>query len=388
MATKSLTVKYGAAAVLVALAIISATLYVNNPTSPNNGNGLTSFTVLLTDPPTVPMGTSSLNVTYSGIQVHVIENDGTTPQWMAAQESGRVNLLSLVNVTQTIASLSLPTGSTVDKLQFSISSAEVNVSGTVYPVTLLSDTLLIPIKSTKLNGTSTSALIDLRPTLVQINATNSTGGLVKYFVLSPTATAVVAGSVDKTQQVVSCRINLKQKSRDDLENEFRRASSNVTVTSAELKVKGNTTSLTVTIKNIGKTNATLMSLTLNGRFNSTFSWAVKVQSHTGKPGMTIPGMFSGNMMKYHPEAMPFKISDGKLIPLFGDLAHPMGLEPGKTVLKPGQSITLTYSSVIQIHSDGRGKSASVVVTPIVKESYKLQIMGTGFQTFDVVATKG
>jgi hypothetical protein len=129
---------------------------------------------MLTDPPNVPRGTTQLNVTYSSIQLHVVASDGSS-NWVAAQKSGRVNLLSLVNMTQTIATLSLPTGSTVDKLQFEISAAEAKVSDKVYPVTMLSDNLLVSLRETKLNGTKTGALIDLRPTLVQINAMNSTG---------------------------------------------------------------------------------------------------------------------------------------------------------------------------------------------------------------------
>jgi hypothetical protein len=177
MATKRLSLKYGAAAVIVALAIIETSLYANtalNPTSMTTQTGQTSFLVMLTDPPNVPRGTTQLNVTYSSIQLHVVASDGSS-NWVAAQKSGRVNLLSLVNMTQTIATLSLPTGSTVDKLQFEISAAEAKVSDKVYPVTMLSDNLLVSLRETKLNGTKTGALIDLRPTLVQINAMNSTG---------------------------------------------------------------------------------------------------------------------------------------------------------------------------------------------------------------------
>ena len=383
MATRSLSIKYSLAAVVVALAIISASLYVNNPLD-SGGKGLTSFTVMLTDPPTVPRGTSELNVTYSGRQVHVVASDGSS-NWVAAQESGRVNLLSLVNVTQTIASLSLPTGSTVDKLQFSISSATANVSGVVYPVTLLSEQLLIPIKSTKLNGTSTGALIDLRPTLVEINAADSNGELVKYFVLSPTASAVVAGTVDEAQSRVGCRTHLRDRERDELQKEYRRASNNVTITEADLKVDGNVTTLSVTVKNIGKTNATLTSLILHGKFNATYSWTLKRQ--WSRPGM-MGGMHDEHIMRYHPETIPFKIVDGKLVPIFGDDGHEQGWGHDKIVLEPDESLTLTYSGVIQIRSDGRGKSPSVVVTPLVSEHYTLRVMGTGSQTFDVVAVEG
>jgi hypothetical protein len=388
MATKSLSLRYGLAAVVVALAIIGTSLYVGNPVTPTGGGGFTSFAVMLTDPPTVPRGTSELNVTYSSIQVHVVSSSGSL-SWEAAQESGRVNLLSLVNVTKTIASLSLPTGSTVDKLQFALSSATANVSGVVYPVTLLDDQLVVPIRSTKLNGTGTGALIDLRPTLLEINATNSTGGLVKYFVLSPSATAVVQGSVDEAQSRVGCMVHLKDKVKDELTKEYIRASHNVTVTSSTLKVDGNVTTLSVTVKNIGSANATLSGLSLMGQFNSTFSWSVKVTGSKGKLGGMIGGMWqSGFMMRYHPEAIPFKVQGDKLVPLFGDFDKVGGWGTTRTVIKPDQSMTLTYSGVIQIRSDGRGKSASVVVTPLVGKGYKLWVTSMGAQSFNVVAAAG
>ncbi|MGD0804643.1 MAG: DUF4382 domain-containing protein [Candidatus Bathyarchaeia archaeon] len=388
MATKNQALKYGFAAVLVALAIIGTSLYTNtllNPAGQSTQVGQTNFLVMLTDPPTVPKGTTQLNVTYSSIQVHVVSSGGLS-NWVAAQESGRVNLLKLVNVTQTIASVSLPTGSTVDKLQFKLSSAEANVSGVVYPVTLLSDQLLINIKS-KLNGTNTAALIDLRPTLLEINATNSTGGSVKYFVLSPSATAVIQGIVDETQSKIGCRTNLNDKEGRDLDKAYKSASNNVTISQPTLSVRGNVTTFSVTLKNVGKANATLMSLTLQGDFNSTFSWFVKEQSMKGKGGMGRGTMPGGLMMKDHPEAIPFRISGDKLVPFFGEDLRDSGAN-GKLVLKPGESVTLTYSGVLQLRSDGWGKSPSVVVKPVVGKSYTLHVMSNGSETSTVTATTG
>ena len=112
---RSLT--YGVLAVVIALAIIGASLHTN--TTWFGAKGQTGFFIMLTDPPNVPKGTTLLEVTYSNIQLHNVASDGTA-NWVAAQESGKVDLLSLVNVAQTIASLNLPTGSTVDKLQFTI----------------------------------------------------------------------------------------------------------------------------------------------------------------------------------------------------------------------------------------------------------------------------
>jgi len=386
LATKSLSIRYGIAAVIVALAIIGTSLYVNTSVPSQTGNSLTNFAVMLTDPPTVPRGTTELNVTYSSIQLHVVASDGTS-NWVAAQESGRVNLLSLVNMTQTIASLSLPTGSTIDKLQLTLSSATTNISKVVYPVTLLSDQLLIPIKSTKLNGTSTGALIDLRPTLLEIIATNSTGGLVKYFVLSPSALAVVSSGVDENQSRVGYKTQMRDKMKKELEDEHMKASHNVTITAATLKVDGNVTTLAVTVKNNGSENATLTGLAIQGQFNSTYTWSVKSQSSKGKGMMGGGKMPDNTVIKYYPEAIPFKVGDNKLIPLFGDIDKDGVRGVDKTILKPGQSITLTFSGIIQIHSDGRGKSPSVVVTPMAGKSYRLWSAGAGSENFSVVASR-
>jgi len=122
------TMKYGAAATITAIAIITLSLFATtllnpNVTHPNNPNstGTAPFAVMLTDPPTVPAGTTILNLTYSDISLHVIYEDNTT-SWVKLGVSGTVNLFSLVNMSQTLASTTLPIGSTVDKVQFTIAN--------------------------------------------------------------------------------------------------------------------------------------------------------------------------------------------------------------------------------------------------------------------------
>src|SRR5512137_1256359 len=124
METKKVAVKYGATAVIVAIVIIVTTIFANPLLSPLFSRQLgpkTTFLVMLTDPPTVPTGTTQLNLTYSGISLHVTYLDGTN-SWIPVQAMGKVNLLSLLNMSQTIASIVLPTGSIVDKIRFGISS--------------------------------------------------------------------------------------------------------------------------------------------------------------------------------------------------------------------------------------------------------------------------
>ena len=85
---------------------------------------------------------------------------------------------------------------------------------------------------------------------------------------------------------------------------------------------------------------------------STFpNWA-RAQNSKEKGRMGGGKMQGNTMKKYHPEAIPFKGNGDKLIPLFGDSDNNRGKGVDKTILKPDQSITLTFNGIIQIHSDG------------------------------------
>jgi hypothetical protein len=204
--------------------------------------------------------------------------------------------------------------------------------------------------------------------------------------LSPSASAVVVGSVSEAQTKIGCITRMKEKERKYLDEHYKRASDNVTITSSTLSVKGNSTSLSVTMKNIGKSNATLQSLTLQGTFNATYSWAVKSRYSSGKGhggmGENMP------MMKEHPRAIPFKVTGGKLVPLFGDIWQNSKTPNMKTVLKPGESVTLTYNGVLGIFGDGKGRAPSIVVTPLKGESYTIHLMAPSDKPFTVTAVAG
>jgi len=106
------TIRYGSSAVLVATAIIIVSMLAG-PILITRTSSATNFLVMLTDPPTVPAGTTVLNLTYSGIALHIAYPNGTT-QWLPVTATGTVNLFSLVNMSQTIASVTIPTGSAVE----------------------------------------------------------------------------------------------------------------------------------------------------------------------------------------------------------------------------------------------------------------------------------
>jgi len=378
------TLKYGLAAVLVAIVVIAVALFANPMSliTPSQTSGGASFLVMLTDPPTVPNGTTILDLTYSNVSLHVTYPNGTS-EWLPVNASGTVNLFSLVNMTQTIASTTIPTNSFVDKIQFTIADVDAKVNGTVYSVTALSSTLVMSIANSQVNQTLSGVLIDFNPTLVQIQATDANGTLVYYYVLVPSATATIISDLSKEQIKVGTIVELGQNNRAKLMHVVEQFSKNVTIVSASLSVKGNATSLSVTIKNNGNVTFKIFGLTLHGEFNATRTWE-KDRKH---------GVITE---KIHPDTIPFKANGSSLIPLFGDQGDHEeqgdhddngNMKISSLTLQPGQNVTLSFNGVIQLQpEEDRNNGPAMVVTPIVGGNYTIRLMGEGFQTFEVTAS--
>jgi hypothetical protein len=374
------TLKYGLAAVLLATTIIAVALFAN-PMMPNQTSAAASFVVMLTDPPTVPAGTTVLNLTYSNVSLHVTYLNGTAV-WLPVNASGTVNLFSLVNMSQTIASTTIPTGSAVDKIHFTISDVDAVVNGAMYNVTALSNTLVVSVANSQVNQTLSGVLVDFNPTLVQIQATDANGTLVYYYVLVPSATATIVGDLSKEQIKVGTIVELGQNNRAKLVHVVEEFSHNVTIVSASLSVNGNVTTLSVTLKNDGNFAFRVFGLTLHGEFNATRTWKKENDERDEEI-----------VEKIHPDTIPFKVNDSSLIPIFGDQGdHEHDDEHGdmelsSLTLQPGQSVTLSFSDVIALqHEKDIMKHPAMVVTPIVGGNYTIRLMGEGFQTFNVTAT--
>jgi uncharacterized protein YggT (Ycf19 family) len=372
------TLKYGLAAVLVAIVVIAVFVFANPMSSvtPGQTSAAASFLVMLTDPPTVPAGTTVLNLTYSDVSLHVVYSNGTA-DWLLLSASGTVNLFSLVNMSQTIASTTIPSDSAVDKIQFTIDGVEAEVNGTMYPVTALSSTLVMSVANSQVNQTLSGVLVDFNPTLIQIQATDSNDILVDYYVLVPSATATVVTSLSREQVKVGTIVELGQNNREKLVRVVEEFSNNVTILSASLKVNGNVTSLSVTLMNEGTVTFKIFGLTLHGEFNATRTWQT--------------GERMGQMMRevivqrIHPDTIPFKVNSSSLVPLFG-IDHE-GMEISSLTLEPGQSATMNFSGVISLQPDMDSmKGPAIVVTPMVGGNYTVRLMGEGFETFNVTST--
>jgi hypothetical protein len=375
------TLKYGLAAVLVATTIIAVALFAN-PIMLDQTSAAASFVVMLTDPPTVPAGTTVLNLTYSNVSLHVTYPNGTA-LWLPVNASGTVNLFSLVNMSQTIASTTIPSGSAVDKIQFTIADVDAVVNGVMYNVTALSNTLVVSVKNSQVNQTLSGVLIDFNPTLVQIQATDANGTLVYYYVLVPSATATIIGDLSKEQIKVGTIVELGENNRAKLVHVVEEFSKNVTIVSASLSVNGNVTTLSVTIRNDGNFTFRVFGLTLHGEFNATRTWKKEKDGETDEEIVE----------RIHPDTIPFKVNGSSLIPLFGDQkdhAHDdehENMELSSLTLEPGQNATLSFSGVIALQPERDiMKHPAMVVTPIVGGNYTIRLMGEGFQTFNVTAT--
>ena len=370
------TLKYGLAAVLVAIVLIAVVLFAN-PASflpPSQTSATANFLVMLTDPPTVPAGTTVLNLTYTNVTLHVTYPNETS-EWLLLNASGTVNLFSLVNMSQTIASTNIPINSTVDKIQFTIGNVEANVTGTIYPVTALSSTFVVSVANSKVNQTLSGVLVDFNPSLVQIEATDANGTIVDYYVLVPSATAMVITNLSRERIKVGTIVELGQDDRERLVRVVEEFSKNVTIVSASLSVNGNVTSLSVTLRNDGNVTFRIFGLTLHGEFNATRTWNNKGRM----------GMFDERI---HPDTIPFKINGSSLIPLFGThMDDHEDMEISSLTLEPGQNATLSFSGVIALKPNRHfAKGPAMVVTPISGDNYTLRLMGEGFETFNIPAT--
>ncbi|MGH2637896.1 MAG: DUF4382 domain-containing protein, partial [Rhabdochlamydiaceae bacterium] len=122
--------------------------------------------------------------TYSDVQVHA-ERQPNSSGWIDLQSSGEINLMSVIDFGQTIASTNLPSG-TYNLIRFNVTSATVTYSGSNYTARIAtrtaagaaestSTTLTVPIAGgIVISPQATSgAIIDMTPTVVLLgNSTN------------------------------------------------------------------------------------------------------------------------------------------------------------------------------------------------------------------------
>ena len=247
-----------------------------------SSNGTVAF--MLTDPAQVPSGTTALNVTFSGARLH--ETGATNSSgFVDINASGTINLLSLLNVSQTLGIASLNKTKAYDSIILNVSSSTITINGTTYNVTLPSNKLDVHVSN--VNGTSGAVLVDLSPTIVQIISANQT-----MFVMVPSVKAVIVGSSNVNSTVI--KVGARARLNANIHSKLSLATPNVAITNASLSEEANRTDFSVTVKNSGNSTAYVNHILLFGIMSMNLSAGANARLHAAVQQVPEPYLFQSS----------------------------------------------------------------------------------------------
>ncbi len=264
MSVRRQALKYTAAALAVAAAIVlSSTFYLNQSFNTGvQGGSSAKLVIQLTDPPTVPRGTSSLNLTYSSIALLVGEpasGGQQTTKTVAVAGSATLDLLRLQNVSQTIALASLPNGTVVYSFAFTVTGISIDVNGTKSPATLATggSTLTVTLATPSSIQGSNIALLRLNPVVVSTPS---------GYQMIPSAVGIVRseGQGEQNQEQVGSQQSLTSED----ENRLQQVQGSLTATLTTLSVSGNSSTITVQVTNTGNSSVVLNAVGVHGNFSA------------------------------------------------------------------------------------------------------------------------
>jgi hypothetical protein len=357
MSLKSSTLRSAVVAVVVSVAIIAASFaYIGIPaplTGTTNSSAASQsgqyapLSIRLTDPPQVPSLTTSLNLTYSSIELLVGEPTGTAGQFETqtvtvtpSGGSATLDLLKLENVSQTIAVASLPNGSVLYSVTFNVTGIKIDVNGTVSDVALStgSTTFEVTIAHPTVFGSGDFALLQLNPVVV-----NTPSG----YELIPSSVGVMGHGEGSDQ--VGDRHQLTISDNSSLGSARGNVSSSITA----LSVSGNITTFSVLVNNSANLPVDLVGVGLHGNFTVFGSGClIFTQQHNQDSGDTPQTQSTHDQCE-----LPLHINEVVFIPV--SLSMPSGSSCAtgqmvmvngpqavsafhKITISPGQCVVLTF----------------------------------------------
>ncbi len=282
------TTKYATAAIVVVIiagvlffSLRSSILITTSTTTITSvGPGLGNLSIQLTDPPTVPAGTQSLIVAYSGVDLHETGMTNSTG-FMDFPVSGTINLLNLTNVSQTIAVIRAQANQSFNMIRFDIKSANITINNVTYNVTVAVSGVVARINSSVNAASSGGVLIDLSPTVLQVytNANQS------IFVMVPSVGAVAIGKGTLSSKVVSS-VGATAALSGNLATAIHAQRPNISITLAAASEAGNLTQLRISVKNNGNSTVRLSDVVVRGFMEAMPAFG----SWTWPPGVANPGV--------------------------------------------------------------------------------------------------
>lgn len=333
---------------------------------------MTSFAVALTDPPSVPVGTSALILNYSSVEL--ITN--SSPYF--ANESGSVDLLSLVNISKIIATFSLPKYVNVNQIRLFVSAVTIEINGSKYSVFVPSSVLKIPVANVSLVNGTIGALVDLRPHIV----TTYTGQSL-CFILTPVAFAMPFSANELN---VSQKFNVGQEFAipKHISEELEIESANLTLEAVSLYSQGNKTVFYISLKNVGNEPVTIYAFSVQTLWNLTIKehldfFTNKSPNYLGmnlsiQKSIEVPSpvlfFVNGSQLVAFPtphKAMAF-------LPVVSNVSFsklPYRNAFNSCVIYPGERVTFEYEGVLAL---GQGKNFSLVITAPPNEVFSFRVL--------------
>ncbi len=265
----------GVIAVIVILAglyvLFSNALYVppasyttNYTTNTSYTSGSSNLFVALTDPPSVPANTTALTMEYSDVQVHEIGSGNSG--FVNTGASGSINLLSVVNLTKTIAAANVSANSSINLVRFTIASVMITVDGKQYNVTVPNNVLTVNVRNNAtISANSTRAvLVDMNPSVLEIYSGNQT-----IFLMVPSAKAVLISNASGNG--IALRVGGNESLKRNVRNELNLERGNISISSASLSNGNNETSFSVTVKDNGNSSVVIKNILLYGYMKADFN---------------------------------------------------------------------------------------------------------------------
>ncbi len=247
------------------------------PSAANN-----TVMVQLTDPPAVPNGTQSLVLYYSNIELHSAGKSNSTG-FMSLNALGSVNLMNLTNFTQTIGIGKINKTANFDLLKLNISGATITIDNITYNVSVPNNVLLVKLSSL-LNASSSTAIVDFYPSVLQIYVANQT-----LFVLVPSLKGVVIKGLplNASQAHMGAKARLQNSARA----EIARYGANISIMGSTLEVHNSTVDFSVTVKDNSNSSVMVNDIMLSGYMRRIGPIAMPIIRNMQTNAMSVSGGF-------------------------------------------------------------------------------------------------
>ncbi len=330
---------------ILAVALIAGAAYFLQ--SPTTTKG--TVDVLLTDPPNVPTGVTAVYVTYSDVAVHV-SGAGNQSGWTNSNTAGTIDLMKMVNISTTIASIKVTTG-VYNALRFNISSAAVTFNGKNYTAFVPRALLTVPIPGgLRVNATTSSAeIIDMSPTVVNIGS-----GSTPEFIITTTASCFRVPQDQVTTDMGRHGFSFRLHGNAWWNQIQESYTANVTITSASLSAS----SFSVTVKDTGTTPLNLSAIVVAPLGHecliqtSTSSSTSSTTQSRNHPRVPVPYCLTGSatfLVENNGTLLSVKglISDMSILREKHSPSQWSSFGKNGFTIAPGGSVTLTYSGSIR-----------------------------------------